>query len=511
VLNLKRMLVLFLEHRQVALTRRTRFELRKAQDRAHILEGLKIALDHLDAVIRTIRQSESAAKALTALIERYRLSELQARAILDMQLRRLAALERQEILDELAELLKTINYLEDLLANPRKILGLVREELLDLKKKYGDARRSRIALDDNPDISIEDTIANVDTLVTVSNRGYVKRLPPDTYRAQRRGGRGIIGGVFRDEDVPRHIVVTKAHDNILFFTDRGRVFQLKAHQIPEADRTAKGTPVINLINIEAQETVTAVVSAGAFNGSDYLAMATKLGEIKKVAIGEFASVRSSGLIAMDLEPGDELGWVRQLRRSSDVILVTVQGQAARFNEGAVPSRSRGAGGVRSMRLAKGDEVCSMDVVTPGSALLVVTARGFAKRTPVEQFPIHNRGVGGVIVLKVSDRTGTIVSARIVRGDEDVVAMPTSGKMFRTSVSNISIQGRAASGVILMDPSPGVISAVALLTGDESEPTNGDDEDDPAPRARGRRGASPAGTTRRQPRSNPSPGNGRDDQ
>src|SRR5581483_8095193 len=302
VLNFKRLLSLFVEHRHTVLTRRTEYELNRARARAHILEGLKVALDHLDAVIRTIRQSESAERALATLMTRYNLSEIQGKAILDMQLRRLAALERQEILDELAELRTRISRLEDLLAHPEKILALVREELVELKKKFGDARRSRISQDDNAAISVEDTIANVETLVTVSNRGYVKRLPPDTYRAQRRGGRGIRGMMLRDEDAPRHMVVAQAHDNILFFTDRGRGFQLKAYQIPEADRTAKGVPIINLINIDTKETVTAVISTAAFDGNQYLIMATSKGEIKKVAIEEFHAVRSNGLIAMDLEP-----------------------------------------------------------------------------------------------------------------------------------------------------------------------------------------------------------------
>jgi len=465
VLNLKRMLSHFIEHRHIVLTRRTEYELAKARARAHILEGLKIALDHLDAVIRTIRQSESAERALNALMTAYSLSEIQGKAILDMQLRRLAALERQEILDELAELVTRINYLEDLLANPPKILALVRDELAELKRNHGDARRSVMALDDNAAISLEDMIANVPTLVTISSRGYVKRLPPDTYRAQRRGGRGIRGMMLRDEDAPRHMVVAQAHDDILFFTDRGRVFRLKAYQIPEVERTAKGQPVINLINIEASERVTAVVSTAAFKGNQYLAMATSLGEIKKVAIDEFGSVRSSGLIAMDLEPGDELGWVQHINQGAEVILVTEQGQAARFREATVPSRSRGAGGVRSMRLAEGDRVCSMEVVAPEGQLLVVTAAGHAKRTPLAQFPIHGRGVSGVMALKVSDKSGPIATARVVSGTEEAMVTSASGIVLRTPVASISVQGRQAGGVALMNLKTGDrVACVALLNG-----------------------------------------------
>ena len=465
VLNLKRFLALFLEHRQIVLTRRSRYELNRAQARAHILEGLKIALDHLDAVIRTIRQSESAEKAMQGLMTRYKLTEVQAKAILDVQLRRLARLERQEILDELAELLKTISYLEDLLANPRKILALVREELVDLKKKFGDARRSRISLQDTATISIEDLVPDVDTLVTLSNRGYVKRLPPNTYRAQRRGGRGIRGMTFRDEDAPRHMAVASTHDNVLFFTERGRVFQLKAYEIPEADRTAKGTPIINLINIEPRETITAVISTHAFKDNHYLVMATARGEIKKVAIEEFASVRSNGLIAMDLEPGDELGWVCHVTRGAELILVTEHGQAARFKEDAVPARSRAAGGVRSMRLGTDDRVCSMDVVDPRGQLLLVTALGIAKRTPLSQFRQTGRAVSGVIAQKVTDRSGPIVCGRVVHGDEEAMVISSAGTVLRTPVSTVSVQGRQAQGVAFMSLRPNErIGCVALLNG-----------------------------------------------
>jgi DNA gyrase subunit A len=468
VLHLKRMLTLFIDHRQTVLTRRSEYELKRAQARAHILEGLKVALDHLDAVIRTIRQSESAEKAMGTLMTRYRLSEIQAKAILDMQLRRLAALERQEILDELEELRKTIAYLEDLLAHPEKVLALVREELVDLKRKFGDPRRTQISAEDRGDISIEDLIPNLGTLVTVSGRGYAKRVPPDTYRAQRRGGRGIRGMYLREEDAPRHIVIANAHDNILFFTDRGRVFQLKAYQIPEADRTARGTPIVNLMNIDAREIVTAVVSTADFSGNQYLLMATAMGEIKKVRIDEFSSVRSSGLIAMDLEPGDELGWVKQVSPGSHVVLVTAHGQGVRFDEAHVPVRSRAAGGVRSVRLGRGDRVCAMDVVVPNGQLLIISALGHAKRTPLAQFPTHNRGVGGVIAQKITDKSGPIVTARVVRGTEEAMVLSTAGTILRTPVSTISVQGRAAQGVALMNLKAGEqVACVALLNGHDN--------------------------------------------
>jgi DNA gyrase subunit A len=331
-------------------------------------------------------------------------------------------------------------------------------------------------------------VANVETLVTVSNRGYVKRLPPDTYRAQRRGGRGIRGMVLRDEDAPRHMVIANAHDNILFFTDRGRVFQLKAHQIPEADRTAKGTPIINLMNIDTRESITAVIGTASFGGDHYLAMATKLGEIKKVAIDEFSSVRSSGLIAMDLEEGDELGWVVNLSRGAELIFVTEHGQGARFAESTVPARSRAAGGVRSMRLAAGDRVCAMDVVTPNGQLLLVTAGGHAKRTPLSQFPATNRGVGGVIAQKINEKSGSIATARVVRGDEEVMVISAMGTVLRTPVSSVSVQGRAAQGVAFMNLRTGDrIACVALLNGHDQDDNGGSPDSPDAPR-RGRRGA-----------------------
>jgi DNA gyrase subunit A len=488
VLNLKRMLTHFIEHRQEVLTRRAEFELKRARARAHILEGLKVALDHLDAVIRAIRQSDSAEQALTTLMSRWHLDELQAKAILDMQLRRLAALERQEILDELEALRKTIAYLEDLLAHPTKVLALVREELVDLKKKFGDPRRTRISMDERGDISIEDLIANVSTLVTVSGRGYAKRVPPDTYRAQKRGGRGIRGMVLREEDAPRHMVLANAHDSILFFTDRGRVFQLKAYQIPEADRTAKGTPIVNMMNIDPKEVVTAVVGTADFSGNNFLLMATAKGEIKKVRIDDFASVRSSGLIAMDLEPGDELGWVKQITTGAEVVLITAGGQGVRFSESQVPLRSRAAGGVRSVRLAKGDQVCAMDVVVPNGSLLIVSANGHAKRTPLAQFPKHNRGVGGVIAQKIDEKSGPIVAARVCHGTEEAMVLSAMGTILRTPVSTISVQGRPAKGVALMNlKTNDRVACVALLNG-QDHPA---DDDGEAPRGRGRRRATQA--------------------
>jgi DNA gyrase subunit A len=307
----------------------------------------------------------------------------------------------------------------------------------------------------------------------------VKRVPPNTYRLQRRGGVGIRGMVVREEDALRHMVFTNTHDNILFFTDRGRVFQLRAYQIPEAERTARGTPVINLINLDPQERVTAVVAMAESQGAQYFVMATIHGEIKKVALGDFESVRSSGLIAMDLEPGDELGWVRPAPRGSDIILVSEKGQAVRCRETNVPSRSRGAGGVRSMRLAEGDRVCAMDVVKPNGHLLIVSSGGFAKRTPLSQFPVHNRGGSGVIAMKLSDKSGPVVAAKVVEGNEDVMVISARGTALRTRVSGVSEQGRSAHGVAFMSPGRGDrVACIALV--------REIDDDAPSPTGRRRR-------------------------
>jgi DNA gyrase subunit A len=458
------MLTHFLDYRQVVITRRTRFELEKAKARAHILEGLKVALDHVDAIIRLIRAAASADAAREQLMARYKLSDIQARAILDLQLRRLAQLERQEIIDEYEKLLKQIAYLEDLLANPRKILYLVRDELVDLKKKFGDARRTMVAADLSGDISDEDIIPNIEVLVTISGRGYIKRLPSDTYRSQRRGGKGIKGMVLREEDALRHMVVAHAHDSILFFTDRGRVFQLKAHAIPEADRTAKGLPVVNLIGIDPRETVTAVLAAPNFE-DHFLLMATRQGEIKKTPLQDFAVVRSNGLIAFDLEGGDELAWVKHCQKDQELILVTEQGQALRYRAGELTARSRTAGGMRGIRLEAGDRVCGLEVIEPKAQLLVVTANGYGKRTDLKDYPRKGRGTGGVRTLVLTDKTGPVAAARVIHGTEEMMVISSGGTILRTGIVDIRETGRAAQGVTIMNlRGNDHVACIAILNG-----------------------------------------------
>lgn len=473
VLTLKKALVHFLEYRQSVLTRRTLFELEKARARAHVLEGLKIALDHLDAVIQTIRSSASAEVALGNLMERFGLSEIQAKAILDMQLRRLAALEREKILDEYAEVLKTVAYLEDLLANPRKILHLVRDELVELKEKYGDDRRTRIVPSEAEAFSEEDLIDHQEVMITLSNRGYIKRLPCDTYHSQNRGGKGIKGMVFREEDALRHMLVADTHDNLLFFTDRGRVFQLKAHEVPDAARQAKGLPIINLISLDPRETVTAVEGVPNFEAGDYFLMATRRGEIKKTPLQDFAAVRSNGLIAMSLEEGDELVYVRYCRKGDEVILVTEQGQAIRFPERELRAASRTSGGVWGIRPAPGDRVVAMEIVDPDLDLLLVTTEGFGKRTPLEEFTPHHRGGGGIRALKVTSRTGPVAAARIVKPVEELVIISAAGLVIRTPVESISRQGRDTQGVSVMHLRDGDrVASISLTNGNGAKRREG---------------------------------------
>ncbi|HLF27615.1 MAG TPA: DNA gyrase subunit A [Anaerolineae bacterium] len=447
LLSLKRALQLFVEHRQAVLTRRAEFDLAKAQHRAHILEGLRIALANLDAVIQTIRQSPDADTARTRLMERFKLTEVQAQAILDMPLRRLAALERQKIEDEYQQVMQTIAYLEDLLANPYKLLTLVKEESVALKEKYGDARRTRIAAEATEEMSIEDLVADEEVLIQLTERGYVKRLPVKAFRAQARGGRGVTGIQTREEDAVQYIFSTRTLQHLLFFSDRGKVYHLRAYEIPDADRTAKGVPLVNLINLSESERITAAVSVPDFDPSAYFVMCTRNGRIKRVPAEEFEAVRPSGIIAIALDDGDVLGWVKVTRGDQDIIIVTEQGQALRFSSKLVRPMGRAAAGVTAMRLGDEDHIVSMEAVTPNGELLVVTARGYGKRTPLEQYPIKGRATGGVRTLADRiDETGVITSARVVLPDDEVTIITAGGIALRTAVGNIARSGRSTRGV-----------------------------------------------------------------
>lgn len=448
VLTLKRMLQEYIAHRQEVIRRRTEYELEKAKARAHILEGLKIALDNIDAIIRTIRESRTTESARNNLVRNFTLTEIQANAILDMQLRRLAALERKKIEDEYNELIKLIASLEDLLVNPRRVLQLIQSDLSTLKEKYGDERRTRIVPDVTGEVSDEDLIPDVRVLITLTDRGYIKRQLADVYRTQRRGGRGIKGMITREQDIVRHMLACGSLENLLFFTDRGKVYQLKAHEVPDSSRTAKGLPLVNLISLEPGEQVTSMLAVPDFNG-EYLIMATHRGKIKRTLLREYSQVRSNGLIAIGLEEGDVLGWVQVSHGQEDILMTTVRGQTARFKQSEVRSMGRPATGVNGISLHDNDRVISMQLVQPGYDLLVVTARGMGKRTPLGEYPTKGRSTGGVITMRL--REGDQIAGAAIVNDRSLLTLITaSGVVMRTAADEVSQLGRATQGVIVVN-------------------------------------------------------------
>jgi DNA gyrase subunit A len=465
VLPLKRALQVYIEHRRQVITRRTQFELDKAGRRAHILEGLLIALSNLDAVIQTIRESQDAEVARDRLMKRFKLTEPQAQAILDMQLRRLAALERQKIEEEYAQLLETITYLDDLLANPHKILGLIKEDVLEVKEKYRDERRTLIVADASEDFNEEDLVPREEVLISITQRGYVKRVPASTYRAQMRGGRGVTGMTTREEDAVQFLFAVNTLDTILYFTDKGKVYSEKAYRVPDAGRTAKGIPIINLINLAPDERVTATVIVPDFENAEYLTMVTRKGKIKRTDLSEFESVRPSGLIAIILDEDDELGWVKLTEGDDEVVIVTQGGQAIRFKESEVRPMGRAAGGVMGIRLADDDRVAAMDVVEPAGDLLVVTAKGYAKRTRLDEYSTQGRYGTGVLTLSKTGLsvTGTIVDARVVSEDNEITLISAEGMVLRARVKQIPTMGRATRGATVMRMKAGdSVVSLALL-------------------------------------------------
>jgi DNA gyrase subunit A len=476
-LTLKAFLQHYINHREIVLTRRTQYELAKAEARKHILEGLKIALDNLDAVIEIIRNSRSAYDdGLTNLRARFGFSEEQAKAILEMRLARLASLERQKIEEELQELLKNIEYYHLLLSDINEIRKVIKSDLKELKEKYGDERRTEIEEMEAGDFKHEDLIPNEEVVVTLTEKGYIKRLPSSTYRAQRRGGRGVTGMVTREDDAVRHLLVTHTHDSLLFFTDRGRVFQLRVYELPDVSRTAKGEHLINLISIEQRERVTAIVSVPKGVSRDFLIAATKKGEVKKTPMSEFEVVRRQGLIAMNLEDDDELIGAKQARANDDILMITTLGQSIRFTVSELRSASRTSGGVRGIRLSKEDSVVSLNLTPNNSELLVVTEYGYGKCTAIDEYPRQTRGGSGVITSKVTEKTGKVAAARIINEhDNDLMIISASGVVIRTDVSLIKRAGRATQGVTLMNLGEGdTVVAVATTNGKKVEEHNGDE-------------------------------------
>ncbi len=465
LLTLKRALQAYLEHRQDVITRRSQYDLDKARQRAHILEGLLIALANLDDVIQTIRESENADIAKQNLMTRFELSEAQAQAILDMQLRRLAALEQQKIMDEHKEVMSEIEYLEDLLAHPKKILEIIRTDLNEIVETFGDERRTVIAPDATSDLSEEALVKKEEVLVSLTQKGYVKRVSEDTYRSQGRGGRGVIGQSMRDEDEVKFFLRCHTLSTLLFFSDKGKVYSEKVWQLPDESRTGRGLSIINVINIEPGEQITAVVPVADFEEANFCTMATVKGRVKRVKLSEFASVRPSGLIAISLDEDDQLGWVCLTGGEDDIMFITRNGQALRFAESEVRAMGRQAMGVIGIRMRPGDQLTAMEVVEPNGDLLVVTDRGYGKRTNLTEYSPKGRGTMGIATIdkRAFKDIGRITEARVVQEKDEVSLISSHGIVIRMAVADISHQGRATRGVRIMQLEEGdTVAAMARI-------------------------------------------------
>lgn len=474
ILNLKQILEYYLEHQKNVITRKCRYELNKARERAHILEGLKIALDHLDEVIATIRASANGDVAKAALMEKFGLSERQAQAILDMRLQRLTGLERQKIEDEYKEVMATIAYLEDVLSDEHKIMGIAREDLLDVKKRFGDARRTSI-VPDTGDLETEDLIAEEDVVITISHQSYIKRQALTNFRNQNRGGRGIKAGsgkIVKEDnkvkgDFSEHLLMASTHDNILFFTNRGRVYRQKGFEIPEASRTAKGTFIRNLLPLEENEKVNAVIAVKSGISEDekkFLFMATNLGVVKRTSVSEFKSARKGGLIAINLDEGEELIDVKLTSGHNDILLATRDGYAIHFQEDDVRPMGRTSHGVRGISLRPHDSVVSMDsCVDDTGEVLTVTDKGQGKRTDISEYRVQSRGGKGIINLKVTNKTGLIVGSKFINKSQEIMLISAAGIIIRMNAADISTYGRNAQGVKLMDLDEGdKVAALAVV-------------------------------------------------
>jgi DNA gyrase subunit A len=462
VLTLKMMLAEYIKHRQEVICRRTEFELAQAENRAHILKGLKRALDNLDAVIKTIKQSRDRETAHQNLCKKFKFTDIQTKAILEMKLQQLAALERKKILDELKEKLALIKELKSILANPKKILKIIKEELLNLKEKYGDERKTKVHKGQIGEFSEEDLIPNEEMIVTITEGNYIKRIPINTYRTQRRGGKGIIGVKPREEDIVDYLFTSLTHDDVLFFTNFGRVFQLKVYEIPTGSRTSKGQAIVNLLQLGPEEIVTAFITLSESQKVPYLIMGTKQGMIKKTSLSQFSNIRKSGLVAIKIKKGDELKWVEGVNSKDEIIMVSAAGQSIRFAESDVRSMGRGTIGVRGMKLRSADSVISMDIIRKSlldlvkknkkleADLLVVTENGYGKRTNLAHYTRQNRGGVGIKTAQVTNKTGKVVKAIIIDPKmSDVIMISRGGQVIRLPLKGISKLGRVTQGVILM--------------------------------------------------------------
>jgi DNA gyrase subunit A len=469
LLNLKGALQAFLDHRKEVVIQRTAYDLRKAEERLHILEGLKIALDHLDAVISLIRNSRDPKSAREGLIQNFALSDIQAQAILDMRLQRLTGLERDKVLEEHKETLELIAKLRAILASEREIYRIIVEELRAIKEKFGDERRTQIVAQ-SEEISIEDLIVDEDMAVTISHEGYIKRNPVTLYRAQRRGGKGKIGTTTKEEDFVECLFIASMHSYILFFTTIGKVYRIKVHELPQASRAAKGKPIVNLLNLEPRERVSAFLSVREFQEGRYVIFATKKGLVKKTDLMAYSNPRSSGIRAIGLEDGDELIGVKLTDGQQEIILSTREGQSIRFKEDQVRPTGRGTYGVVAMRLDEGDAVVSMEMLSPGADILTVSENGYGKRTEMDEYRLQSRGGKGIITMKATDKTGRVVGGQQVTEDDQLMLVTNKGKIIRLRIKDIRVIGRNTQGVRLIDLEEGerVVSLARLAEKEEDE-------------------------------------------
>lgn len=470
VMNLKQLLQCFLKHRFEVITRRTRYELRKAEARAHILEGLKIALDNLDAVVKAIRQAGNRIEAAVNLVKRFKLTEIQANAILDMRLYQLTGLERKKIDKEYLELIKHISYLRDLLSNESKIYGVMKDELMEIKKNYGDRRRTDIAPDED-EMNIEDLVADRGCIITISHTGYIKRVPIDTYKAQRRGGKGVAGMTTREEDYVEHLFIANTHDYILFFTACGRVYWKKVYEVPEAGRTARGKAIVNLLNIRNDEKIAAMIRVREFSDSEHLIMASAKGVVKKTNLSAFKNPRSDGIIAIKIDSDDFLIGVKLTDGGKEAMLITRQGMSIRFNENQLRDQGRATRGVKGITLRKDDRVESLEIVNDQATFMVCTENGYGKRTNFDQYRLQRRSGRGIIAIRTSERNGLVVGAHAVLEADSLMLITANGKMIRMAVSDMRVIGRTTQGVRLINLDKGdkLVSATTIAPEDTENP------------------------------------------
>lgn len=471
ILSLREILLAYIEHQKEVVTRRTVFDKEKAEARAHILAGLLIALDHIDEVIRIIRNSETDAEAQAELMARYKLSERQSQAILDMRLRRLTGLERDKIQSEYDDLMKLIADLADILAKPERVVAIIKEELEEIKHKFSDERRTELMIGEVLSLEDEDLIEEADVLITLSNKGYIKRLNQDEFTAQRRGGRGIQGTGVKDDDFVRELVSTSTHDHLLFFTNKGRVYRLKGYEIPEYGRTAKGLPIVNLLKLDEGETIQTIINVQAeHDDNSYLFFTTRYGVVKRTSVTEFANIRQNGLKALNLKDEDELINVFLTNGQADIIIGTKMGYAVRFNENQVRNMGRAATGVRGVNLRAGDHVVGASVISDDQEVLVITERGYGKRTLASEYATKSRGGKGMKTANITEKNGPLAGLMAVNGDEDLMIITNTGVIIRTNVANISQTGRATLGVKVMrlDKGAQIVTFTSVVAENEKE-------------------------------------------